>query len=585
MSLILGNPLGWWALAALGGVLLIHLLHQRSKKVEISTLFLLQHAAPKNLEGRALDKLRHSIPLWLQLLIVLLLTWLLLEPRWIRPQSIQRVVMVLDSSLSMAAFRARLTPSLRPVLRQLSRAAGKTEWVVLASNTRQGMLYNGGSLEEVLRVLSTWQPSTGTHDVGPALHLAQSLVDRNDTLLYVSDHVIALPEGVQLFAVGSPIDNVGFTGMHLTVAEGQTIWQALVHNYSAASQRREWHVQVDGQPAPPQPLSLSPRQSTVLRGIFPDAAQALQLVLSDDAFDLDDRLPLLRPVKKRLRVRIALTAPTTAFFTRLFTLHDDLKPQAEPRTVDLTIGTLSAPAHHALPVNGVFFAPAMAEREHVVQRGAVAVRHPLTAGLSWHDLWVRSRFPLLPGADDQVLVWLQDKPLILLRRTAHADQLLCNFHVADSNARQLPAFVILLHRFVEQVRGQKVGFQQVNVEFNQLLNLAVSPAAPPLEVAIHPLRGGAEQKLTIPRRQVSFLRAPHEPAFVEVQQGEQIIEKAAVYFADAREADFKLAASYDGVSGKSRARALKNSEQDVLFPLWVVLLGGVFLANWHFVER
>jgi hypothetical protein len=585
VSLILGYPPGWWALAALGGILLIHLLQLQAKKVEISTLFLVEYAVPSNREGRALDQLRHSIPLWLQLLTVLLITWLLLEPRWMRPQSIQRVVIVLDSSLSMAAFQDRLTPSLLPVLRDLSRAAGQTEWVVMVSHTSQGVLYNGGSIEAVQRVLTAWQPTTGTHDVLPALRLAESLVESNDTLLFVSDHVMPLPAGVQLFTVGSPIDNVGFTGMQIAVAEGQTMWQALVRNYSSTSQQRAWHLQIDGQPTAPQPLSLSPRQSTVLRGVFPDAAQALQLVLSADAFDLDNHLPLVRPVKKRLRIRSTMDAPASVFFTRFFAAHDDLQPPAERHAVDLTIGTISAQMDASLPVNGIYFTPAMAQPDPVVRRGAVAAVHPLTAGLSWHDLWVRSRFPLSPDAANQVLVWLQDKPLILLRQTAGARQLLFNFHVADTNALQLPAFVVLLHRFAEQVRAQKVGFQQVNVEINQLLNLAVSSDAQPLAVAIRPIGGGTEQQLTVPLRQAPFLRAPYEPAFVEVKQGKQVVEKAAVYFADAREADFKLASSYDGVSGQNRHRALKNSEQDVLFPLWVILLGCALLGNWYFAER
>ncbi|MEZ7956525.1 MAG: hypothetical protein QMC23_07575 [Rubritalea sp.] len=46
----------------------------------------------------------NSIPLWLQLLIVLLITWLLVQPRFVKSNSTQRIAIVLDSSASMSVF-------------------------------------------------------------------------------------------------------------------------------------------------------------------------------------------------------------------------------------------------------------------------------------------------------------------------------------------------------------------------------------------------------------------------------------------------------------------------------------------------
>lgn len=299
MQFLMGNPVGWWALAALGGVLLIHLLQQQAKRVEISTLFLLDSAAPNPMEGRALERLRHSIPLWLQLIAVLLITWMLLAPSWIRPESVQRVVVVLDSSLSMAAFRDRMSTTVMPVLQRLAQTAGHTEWVVMSSDTTQSFLYNGPGLDGVRRVLSAWRPTKGTHDIQPALHLAQSLRGPEGLLIFVSDHPTELPTGVHLLAIGAPIDNVGFSGVHTASHEGISTWKALVKNYGATPQTRTWQLHVNGHPTAPQQLHLQPGQATVLQGLFPggDAAK-LQLVLSDDGFAVDNRLPLVAPLKK-----------------------------------------------------------------------------------------------------------------------------------------------------------------------------------------------------------------------------------------------------------------------------------------------
>ena len=75
MPLIFANPLGFWALLGIPAVLLIHFLQRESRRLPISTLFLLEHIDRESVKGRQFDRLRQSIPLWLQLLGVVILTW------------------------------------------------------------------------------------------------------------------------------------------------------------------------------------------------------------------------------------------------------------------------------------------------------------------------------------------------------------------------------------------------------------------------------------------------------------------------------------------------------------------------------
>ena len=103
-SLLFSNPAGFWALLGIPAVLLIHFLQRESRRVRASTLFLLEQLAPESAQGRRFERLRNSAALWLQLLAVLLFAWLLAGPRWLRPDSVQKVVFVLDSSASMSAF-------------------------------------------------------------------------------------------------------------------------------------------------------------------------------------------------------------------------------------------------------------------------------------------------------------------------------------------------------------------------------------------------------------------------------------------------------------------------------------------------
>ena len=76
--------LNLWGLLALLGiplVLIIHMLQRNSQKIPSSTLFLLDAVEPLSRSGRRLEKLKSSLSMWLQLLCVLLLTWLLIKPQ------------------------------------------------------------------------------------------------------------------------------------------------------------------------------------------------------------------------------------------------------------------------------------------------------------------------------------------------------------------------------------------------------------------------------------------------------------------------------------------------------------------------
>ena len=91
-----------------------------------------------------------SVPLWMQLLAVLLLTWLLTEPRYQRPRSIQRVAVVLDSSASMSVFKDATLAALREKLPPLQGAASAIEFTVLESTPGRPRLFAGDSIDRLI---------------------------------------------------------------------------------------------------------------------------------------------------------------------------------------------------------------------------------------------------------------------------------------------------------------------------------------------------------------------------------------------------------------------------------------------------
>ncbi|RYD48518.1 MAG: hypothetical protein EOP85_03375, partial [Verrucomicrobiaceae bacterium] len=227
----LANPLGLLALLGIPAVLAIHFLQRKAVELPVSTLFLLERTQRDAASGRRFERIIPSVPLWMQLLAVLLLAWFLAEPRIQKAGSVQRVAVVLDSSASMGVFKKDAIERLMAELPQFQGPATTIELTVMEAAPGRPRLYAGTSVDELKEVLGKWQPSDGVTDPTQALRLARSLVSREGSVIYLTDTPAeSLPFESKLIAVGEAISNVGFTGVSFTREEGALVWRALVRN-------------------------------------------------------------------------------------------------------------------------------------------------------------------------------------------------------------------------------------------------------------------------------------------------------------------------------------------------------------------
>jgi hypothetical protein len=554
-----GNLPGLWALLAVPAILAIHFLQRESRHVVISTLFLLDQLAPESAQGRRLERLRNSVPLWLQLFAVLLATWLLVQPRWLRTDSTQHVVMVLDSSVSMSAFRDELIQNFNRTTQRLARSAAKTEWQLLDSDTSHAALYSGTDRTALLAALQKWTPHLGTQDVLPALQVGKTLLHGNGILIFVSDRVCDLPEGVRLLAIGHSLDNCGFCGATVKGRE----WRTLVKNYGTTAQKRTWWMEAGGERFAAQELTLAPGQSVGLTGQIPVSANSCELFLDADAFALDDRLPIVLPEPKRLRIGIQANTPFADFLNQFTGSIEAAEVGGE--NVDVQFRIYDPFAVRLPDATAVVFVADPEPLNEFLPGNVAAENHPLTEGLNWSGLLCRHSFRVAAKPGDEVLLWQGDRPLIFLRANGGASLLVVNFDTRASNATQLPAFIILLHRFVDQVRAAKIAPETRNLDTNQTIAVAADPALPPPRIG---------------REESRALSAPAEPCFFDVKQAEKILLHGAAQFADAREADFRRASFVDQVEGAIAPALTRNSDNDPFASVWTLALGVVMVASW-----
>lgn len=583
------NPAGLFALIGLPVVIAIHFLQRRSRRVVSTTLFLLQQMRRESETGNRIDRLRVSIPLWMQLLSVLLLTWLLAGPRWMKKDAVQRIAIVMDSSASMSAFRTpaleAVTTSLDTLLNSLSRA----ELSLLSSDPESPPLYHGASAVDLRAALSRWQPLLGVHDFNPSLRTARSLVGEKGVVMLITDHTMSEKPAAdaKTISIGTAKENVGWAGVTVEKKDGQWIWRAVVRNYSDKPQQRGWLARTDKAKTEPSPLVMEPRESRTLSGPFPtdpsgSVATRMTLTLTPDEFTLDDDLPLIQPQPKVITLLPPKGKTASSEMLREFVSRfDDISAVEDAAAADIVSllwpSSLALPEdHHAI----IFTAPPKAENPAYLTGRIVAESHVLTDGLNWQGLLVREGIEIPTSSQDRVLLWQGERPLVSLRTTPQDKlQLLCHFDLISSNARKLPALAILLHRFFEGVRLTKVAPESANFDLRQRLIVAheTKPGAPELTLE----RDSASPQM-IPLAQARLLRAPLQPGFFTIKQGKTPLLTAAAHFADAREADLSAAAPFSELSQAKTTHLEAVHEADPAWRLWLLVLIAALLVSWWF---
>lgn len=604
------NPLGFWALLGIPAILLIHFLQRQSRLRVVSTLFLLQQVRRESVSGRKFEHLRSSVPLWLQLLMVLLLTWILSQPQWERPEVVHRVVVVLDGSASMSAFRKNLNEGLARELGSLGRLFLREEFIVLDSRRSGEPIYNGTEIPALLEAVEQWRPHGAGHDFAPALRVARSLAGEEGSVLLATDHALPeLPYEAALLAVGAKTPNVGFAGLRFTdessvaagpdaaaaappsAAPGQVLWSVLVRNHSDEAQTRQWFLSAGKSRTPAADITLAPGEMRTLRGSFPQGADSAVLHLSPDAFPLDDVLPMVLPVPKKLSVAVTAPESLAPLLREVSESLEHTVPPEPGQTADLTLATYDPLDPREAPRTAIVYLHQGAAAPGTFLPGRIAAEnHPLVEGLNWQGFIGRDSPGIVRQETDTVLLWQGPRPLVFLRTSEGRRQLMLNFDFSRSNAERQPAFVVLAHRFAESLRREKLAPETLNFETLQAIPLAheAGPEAKPLvleSVGSVPGEATAAKRQDIPLNQASLLRAPDVPGFFSVSQGDVKRLTAAAHFADSRESDLREAASVSTVNPAAARTRAHSTVEDSRWQLWLLLTLGALLVAWWFIER
>lgn len=558
--------------------------------IPISTHFLLRQTQRESTSGRKFDRLVNSLPLWLQILAVLLLTWLLVQPRYIKAKSTQRIAIVLDSSASMRVFKNNLPPAITREIPRLQGNAANAELWLLESDPAKPSIYHGTSPEALLTALAHWTPASGATPPANTLRVARSLVGTEGAVTYITDTPPStpLPYNTSTIAIGTPTDNCGITGVTFSQRGDTLIWKAVIRNYSATTQTRTWHLETPTSSTGKKSLTLRPGHLTTIQGAFPAPHTHCRIVLSGDAFDLDDTMPLVRPSPKPLLVHSTLPPQpntTTRLSTRMLASFPNLRHQPDKSRADLVItSTDTTPARSHLIVTP----HDNASNRPYLTGEIVATKHPLTDGLNWQTLLARATIPLPHTAADDILLWQGSRPLIYLRHnpTSGKHALILNFDINKSNALKHPATAVLLLRYCEQLRKEKIAPETRVTETSEPLTLTSHRGknSPHLTFTTTDITGKPTSSRQLPPTTTSHLTAPATPGFYTITQGTTPLLTASAVFADTREADLSACATDTQPAATTATATDRHTRDDHLWRLWTCLVLLAALAAWRYTK-
>jgi hypothetical protein len=586
--MIFTAPLGLLALLAIPAIIAIHLFRRRFPPRPVAGLFLWQVVQQKPQGGGKITKLPVTVSLILECLVALALALILAGAR-VMPASVnEHLVILVDDSASMAAINAQnQSPRDRAVQRildEVERFGRGVRVTVIQSGERPAVLAGPAALAiETRPALEKWKPQAQHHSLALGLRLARELAGKTGRIFVFSDESPQSEmEGVQWFAVGEPLGNVGIIGAQrsLSLNAGKGTISLTLGNSLGQETKRQLRLVANGKDLLTQEITVPPKVSSLNLPI-PAGLPPVTVALSNDALQRDNEVTLVEPrpqivsidnrlTKGRGRDALDRGLRSIAGVTRseqaqlIFGPAELLDPPPEAGTWRVGFGR--APARFLSPGNSQdLIGPFIPEK-----------RHPLLLGTTLAGVVWAGALPINLSAVHPVLS-SGNQPLISLLGARPDDGILFNLDLDQTNLPRTPDWPILISNIVELRRQNLPGPERWNYRAGEWVRVRLGrDPKGPLN-----FRCGSITR-DLPAARLMEFTAP-APCLLEILEGDEVAFQLGVNFLD--EIESNLSDRVRGEFGKANPQAggmLTESgpEADPLFWLLLSIAGIAILANW-----
>jgi hypothetical protein len=414
-------PLALLALASIPALAAIYLLRNRFRRRQVSSLMLWRFRVQPREGGSRLQRLQLPLLFFLELLALLLLVAAAAGPHWKLPQSARPLIVVLDDSFSMrardgdASIRDRAQEYLRTLYRFQPPPSTR---LLLAGEEAQLLGAPVRKWPQVEALLGRWTCRAPAAALEPAIGLATEIGKQQANILVLTDHppVDTRPanERLQWRSFGVPLANLAIVNASRTANGDEDRCLIEVANFSRGSAATTLTVQAGSNAVRQSRLSFGPGEKQRLVFGIAASAAVLRAALGPDNLAEDDRIQLLPPIRRRVRVQVALTNDALAELVNRTLAATGLRSaiSADPQLVIHQSDT--APGSNAWSLRWLIPAQASAYTGPFIVDGD----HPLAQGVALDGVvWAAARLtnaaavipvilagnvPLLSARDDML---------------------------------------------------------------------------------------------------------------------------------------------------------------------------------------
>jgi hypothetical protein len=307
-------PLALIALAIVPALAAIYILRNRFRRRQVSSLVLWNFRVQSKAGGAKIHRLQLPLLFFLELLALILLVAAATGPHWKLPQSSRPLIVVLDDSFSMRAERDGVSAQTRAkeYLEKLYRSQPPPYTrLILASTEPRSLGSTVKTWHEVNDLLPQWKCWSPNIAIDSAITLAAELGKEQANILVLTDHKPPdekiSNDRLEWCAFGWPLDNFAFINASRTVFGDQDRCLLEIANYSDNPGSTKLSVQTGSNVMQSSLISLGPHQRQRLVFNIPSTVPSLRATLDPDALNEDNEVQLLPPIRKRVRVQVALT--------------------------------------------------------------------------------------------------------------------------------------------------------------------------------------------------------------------------------------------------------------------------------------
>jgi hypothetical protein len=458
-------PLALMALASLPALAAIYILRNRFRRRTVSSLLLWNFHVQSKSGGAKVHRLQLPLLFFLELLALALLVIAAAGPHWKLPQSARPLIVILDDSFSMRAVSDGVSAQARAqtfLEKMFSRQPPPSTRLILAGTETHSLGSPVKTWSQVAELLAQWHCHAPGAQIDAAITLAAELGKQQANILVLSDHPPAdqhvTNPRLEWHAFGVKLGNFAIVNASRTALGDQDRCLIEVANFSDQERSATLLVQAGTNTVSNSPIDFAAHESRRVVFNLPTTALPLRVSLPPDALTEDDHVELLPPIRKRVRVQVALNnADLTALANRTLEATGLRAALSEnPELVIHETDTIAATNAWSLRwvskgTTNAFTGPFVVDSSH-----------PLADGVALQGVvWAAAAMTNTPGEVPAILAG--NTPLLSAREDAAGRQhLTLNFNPELSTLQNTPDWPILFWNMLSWRISEMPGLKESN---------------------------------------------------------------------------------------------------------------------------